>query len=162
MSVTGDPELFALFEDKDPFAKETLDTIIEKAIKIKKYVVEQDEKESGLRKVLNFGHTLGHGFEAAGLLQGSREDNQYHGEAVALGMLCMCSEEIRERLIKIYKKIGLPVHFDGDTGEVTKAVIHDKKAFGGKVSAVISESVGSFEFRDMDITELEERMRAVL
>ncbi len=60
MGATSDKELFNLFLYKD--WKKHLDLIIEKDLLVKKYVVEQDEKESHLRKILNFGHTIGHGF----------------------------------------------------------------------------------------------------
>ena len=84
MALCFDIELFELFENGDISAN--TDTIIEKSIKIKRDVVEKDEKEASLRRVLNFGHTLAHGIEAQGSL--------YHGECVALGMLPMCSPEV--------------------------------------------------------------------
>jgi 3-dehydroquinate synthase len=90
MGATSDKELFDLFLTGD--WKEQLDVIIEKALLIKKSVVEQDEKESHLRKILNFGHTIGHGFESAA------HGRYLHGECVALGMLYMSSEEVQEKL----------------------------------------------------------------
>ena len=63
MGATSEPELFYIFKDGN--WKDNIDSIIEKALLVKKYVVEQDEKESHLRKILNFGHTIGHGFESA-------------------------------------------------------------------------------------------------
>ena len=67
---------------------------------IKKAVVEQDEKETGLRKILNFGHTIGHGIESSENMLGL-----YHGECVALGLIPMCSGEIRPRVINVLKKL---------------------------------------------------------
>ena len=60
MSLTSDAEMFAMLEAADDIYAD-IDTVIEKALRIKKYVVECDEKEAGLRKILNFGHTVGHG-----------------------------------------------------------------------------------------------------
>ena len=59
MALTSDGELFDIFESRD--IKNNLDEIIIRSLNIKKNIVEQDEKESGLRKILNFGHTIGHG-----------------------------------------------------------------------------------------------------
>ena len=80
MAATSDRILFELFEKEDPLSH--LDTIIERSLRIKKQVVEQDTKERGLRRVLNFGHTVGHAIESVCGLSGL-----YHGECVALGML---------------------------------------------------------------------------
>ena len=72
-----DKELFDIFENKD--IDENIDEIIIRSLNIKKSVVEQDEKESGLRKILNFGHTIGHGIESS-----EEMSELYHGECVAL------------------------------------------------------------------------------
>ena len=84
MAATCDANLFADLEADDPYAH--LEEIIPRALAIKQRVVEEDPTERGLRRVLNFGHTVGHGIEAAA--QGSL----YHGECVALGMLPMSSD----------------------------------------------------------------------
>ena len=97
MSLTSDKELFNLIENSDIEAN--IDAIIEKSLNIKKYVVENDERENGLRKILNFGHTIGHAIESVEF------GNLYHGECVALGMLYVCSEEVKKRLIKVLNKI---------------------------------------------------------
>ena len=69
---------------------------------LKKDVVEKDEKEIGLRRVLNFGHTVGHGIETASGL------SLLHGECVALGMLPMCSQALRPRVQAILQRLNLP------------------------------------------------------
>ena len=73
MALTSDRELFDLFENGD--VESSIDEIIIRSLNIKKSVVEQDEKESGLRRILNFGHTVGHGIESS---EGMSE--LYHGE----------------------------------------------------------------------------------
>ena len=100
MSLTFDPELFRIFEEES--AEDMIDTVITRSLMIKKGVVEQDEKEAGLRRVLNFGHTIGHGIESS---EGMSE--RYHGECVALGMIPMCGEKIRPRVIAVLKKCML-------------------------------------------------------
>ena len=88
MSLTSDKELFGIFENKD--INSNIDEIIIRSLNVKKSVVEQDEKEAGLRKILNLGHTIGHGIESSENLS-----ELYHGECVALGMIPMCGEKIQ-------------------------------------------------------------------
>ena len=147
MALCFDEAGFELFEKEEP--SEQTDRIIENALRIKKNVVEQDEKERGLRRALNFGHTLGHGIEA---LQG--EDGLYHGECVALGMLPMCAPDIRERLEKVLEKLGLPVRCDAEVSRVMQAVHHDKKASGKTITAIRVERAGTFTEQKMTPEEL--------
>ncbi len=127
-----------------------LERIIADALLTKKRVVEQDEKEHGLRRVLNFGHTLGHGIESL-----HRDNGLLHGECVALGMLPMCSPAVRERLLPVLEKLGLPVTCGADPGRVMQAVLHDKKMHAGKARAVFVEEIGSFTERELTPDELQ-------
>ena len=136
MSLTSDKELFELFENKAIEAN--LDEIIIRSLQIKKAVVEQDEKEAGLRKILNFGHTIGHGIESS---EGMSE--LYHGECVALGMLPMCGEEIRPRVSAVLKKCNLYRELEYNWDKITDAAIHDKKADGDKVTVTLVNEAGS-------------------
>ena len=86
-ALLADPELFSIFEQGDVDAR--IDEIIYRCLRFKKNIVEQDETEQGMRKALNFGHTLGHGIEAVRGIKGRRTTGLYHGECVALGMLPM-------------------------------------------------------------------------
>lgn len=86
-SLLADPELFAIFENGDVDAQ--IGEIICRSLRFKKNIVEQDETEQGMRKALNFGHTIGHGIEAVKGIKGRRTVGLYHGECVALGMLPM-------------------------------------------------------------------------
>ena len=149
---TCQEELFCLLENAS--LPEQIGTIIYEALKIKKNVVEKDEKESGLRKVLNFGHTLGHGIEVTSDL--------YHGECVALGMLPMCGLPIRKRVADLLGKLSLPVNYAVDVDKAMEAVSHDKKASGSTVDVVTVEKVGRFTFEKMDLNELKMRLEEVL
>ena len=82
-SLLADPELFAIFEKGD--IDEQIGEIIYRSLRFKKSIVEQDETEHGVRKALNFGHTIGHGIEAVKGVKGRRTVGLYHGECVALG-----------------------------------------------------------------------------
>ena len=134
MAMTSDAGLFRFIEQED--AVENLPYIIEKAIEIKKSVVEQDEKEQGLRRILNFGHTVGHALESQGR-------GLLHGECVALGMIPMCGPAARERLLPLLESLGLPTCCDLDGEQVYQALLHDKKTAGGYISVVRVDRVGS-------------------
>ncbi len=151
MALTFERELFEFFESADMY--EHIDTIIERALLIKKRVVECDEKEAGLRKVLNFGHTLGHGIESA------LAPTLYHGECVALGMLPMCTEDVRERLIKVLSRAGLATDCTLDIDAAMEAVRHDKKGASYGVDAVTVDTVGEYKIEKMSFSELEARAR---
>lgn len=152
MSLTSDAELFALFESGK--AEDEIDTVIERSLRIKKYVVEQDEKEMGLRRILNFGHTLGHGIEAAEHLNG-----YYHGECVALGMLPMCSAQVRERLVNVLKNLELPTEIEGDLEDMLENASHDKKCAGKDISVVWVEEPGVCEIRKMPLEAWKAQIR---
>ena len=143
MSLTFDKDLFSLFETDSIEA--SLDQIILSSLKIKKDVVEKDEKEAGLRRVLNFGHTVGHGIESENARHGL-----YHGECVALGMIPMCSDEVKERLLPILEKLSLPTKADFDPENALAAMLHDKKAEGNCVSVVTVDTVGTFTMKQYD------------
>ena len=152
MSLTFDEELFRLFESSD--AHEHIEEIIRRSVVLKRNVVEQDEKESGIRKVLNFGHTMGHAIESTEELGGL-----YHGECVALGMLPMCSPEIRERLKAVLKKLNLPTEYRGDMEKLVPAAAHDKKFSGEKVTVITVPDIGNFRMEEWSPAELFERMK---
>ena len=151
MALTSDCELFEMFEKGDPYSM--LEEITVRALMIKKAVVEEDEKEAGLRKVLNFGHTIGHGIESL------RDDNKlFHGECVALGMLPMCGEETRKRLQSVLKKLKLPTKCNDDPEKIYSAITHDKKAKGGKITIITVDKPGEFIMTDTDISVLREKI----
>lgn len=145
MASTFDPELFEVFEKEDP--SEELEKIIAKSVEIKASVVERDEKESNLRRVLNFGHTVGHGIESLGL-------GYYHGECVALGMIPMCSESVRERLVPVLKKLNLPTEADFDIAEAFDAISHDKKSTSSGINAVFCDEIGTYTVKKVTLSEL--------
>ncbi len=149
MAATSDKDLFEFIEQNNAY--ENIDKVIEGSLRIKKSVVEADEKEQGLRKVLNFGHTAAHAIETATGL-----GDYLHGECVALGMLAFSSPAVRERLVSVLEKYGLPTELDfaGDT--VLEALRHDKKSVGNGVNVVYVNEIGSFEFRFLDYNQLDE------
>lgn len=142
MALTFDAELFARME-RDEIS---LDAIIERSLELKAAVVARDEREQGLRQVLNFGHTIGHGIETVSGL--------YHGECVALGMLPMCASAARERLVPLLRRWNLPTELSFDTEAVWAAMGHDKKKRETSFTVVFVPEPGSFERRKMSEEEL--------
>lgn len=155
VGLTSDEKLFDIFENGE--IGSCLDEIIIRALMVKKNVVEQDEREAGLRKILNFGHTVGHGIESGG---GMAE--LYHGECVALGMIPMCGEAVRPRLIEVLKKCGLYREMTYDWDRIAAAAFHDKKADGGSVTVTTVSEVGSFEMKTLPCAEVMAMAKACL
>lgn len=150
MALTGDKELFEHFEKGDY----DIEYVIEKSLKFKKSVVEKDEKEAGLRKILNFGHTLAHAIET-----NANFKDIYHGEAVALGMIPMCSDEVKPRLLAVLKNLNLPTELNFDKKQLIDAVYHDKKAEGTDITVVFVSEVGKWEMRKLSISQFERGLK---
>lgn len=157
MFLTFDEGMFEKMESKEAIdSLSDIEETVADAIRIKVRVVEQDERESGLRKVLNFGHTLGHGIEMAA------DGALYHGECVGVGMLAMCSDEVRPRILNILEKLHLPTSCDIDEKAAMNAVSHDKKSGKDGISCVYVSKIGEFELRNMTLNELEKRLDNVV
>lgn len=155
MALTSDRELFELFEKGNTC--DDIDEIIIRSLMIKKAVVEADEKEGGLRKILNFGHTLAHAIESQ-----NKMDNLYHGECVALGMLPMCSDEVRNRLIKVLKTLNLPCEFNADKDVIFEAIKHDKKMSGDKLTVIYVPQVGEYTMKTINYEQITEMLSGVM
>lgn len=157
MGLTHDPALFARFED--PAGCGPVEEIIAACLRVKASVVEADERELGPRRALNFGHTLGHGIEAAagGAL--------LHGECVALGMLPMCAPALRARLIFVLERLCLPTDINLQTIDpeaVLSAVTHDKKGRKtGQIEIVTVAEPGSFRLETASLQALRERLMSL-
>lgn len=151
MAITCDTNLFELLESSQEITEE----IISCALWIKKRIVEADEQEIGLRKVLNFGHTLGHGIESV-------VGEWYHGECVAMGMLPMCASSVRERLLATLKKWDLPTELSVDTDALIAACRHDKKTQGKGITIVCAPEMGKYELKTIPFAEFETMVREVL
>jgi 3-dehydroquinate synthase len=133
---------------RDPGA---LDFVIPRCVAIKARVVTVDERESGMRRILNFGHTLGHGLEAA-----TRYKRFLHGEAVAWGMMAAARlgvamgrtpESEAKRMIRLVARVGeLPAIRGIGATKLRKIVASDKKNRGGSVRWVLARAIGRAEW----------------
>lgn len=151
MAATCDAGLFDLLEKSTDFKKDC-DKIIEASLRIKKRVVEEDPTERGLRRVLNFGHTIGHAVESA------KMGELLHGECVAIGMLPMSNGVARGRLKVVLKKYGLPTKTDACAADLMPIMLHDKKKTAGGISVVLVNEIGSFEI----VTASEDELKTYL
>ncbi len=132
-------------------ADQDLPDLIAHSVEIKKKVVEQDPTEKGLRKILNFGHTLGHAIETFFLPQGKKR--LFHGEAIATGMVCesyiayerglideRTLEQIEEFIFSIYGKVDIA---EADFDTIIGLTLQDKKNKGKEVRFSLINAAGS-------------------
>ncbi len=155
MATTCDADLFETLEGEE-CGVALAEKIIYPALYIKKKIVEKDPYETGLRRVLNFGHTVGHAIEALSC------GNMLHGECVALGMLAMCSDEVRKRLLALYEKFSLPTKTVYTSDEILPLVSHDKKKSGKGITSVWVDKIGSFEFKELDLSDIADMTEVLL
>lgn len=154
-AVIRDPEFFLFHEHylnliltHDP---EAMGQLIERNVQIKAAVVAEDERETtGVRALLNFGHTIGHAVEAAMARHG---DPWRHGECVAVGMAAACEMSVvsgrldraaADRIVSLLERIGLPTQapLARHRQELLQLISADKKAAAGRVRFVLAESIG--------------------
>jgi 3-dehydroquinate synthase len=139
---------------------ELLQLVIERSCKAKANIVEQDEKESSLRALLNYGHTIGHAIESL-----TRYRQFKHGEAVALGMLAASeiavasgtwSRTEAKKLLALIQKAGLPtaIPTELDVSAIVKALSLDKKVKNGKVRFILPVKIGEAFITDQVSPEI--------
>ena len=148
MAICFDRDLFKDFEKSD-LEDLDMETILYKSVNAKRKVVEADEKENGLRKVLNFGHTMGHAIE------GSFDQYEYlHGECVGTGMLYFLPQDLKKRVIAIEERLRLPKIDGFDRKKAKELMRHDKKATTQGVSCVVVDDIERFHFETRSLEEL--------
>ena len=160
-AVIADPKLFELLESAD-FAtlrsdNELLSWVVEASLKVKIDVVAADERESGLRRVLNLGHTLAHAIEKS-----TRVCN--HGEAVAVGLCCVAAvaermgklaAEERLRIESLCARYNLPTELPEPIEKLLKAIRKDKKREGDKLHLILPTAIGAVEDLALGFDEVE-------
>ena len=151
--LLADPELFSIFEKED--VDDRIGEIICRSLRFKKSIVEQDETEQGMRKALNFGHTIGHGIEAVKGIKGRRTTGLFHGECVALGMLPMIeSKALQKRVRGVYRRLGLPTRTAYDKEKVLAEMLHDKKAQSGQITIIKVPGLGCWRAETIPVEGL--------
>jgi 3-dehydroquinate synthase len=152
-------DLFALLEKdhKKALGREegTLEEIISICVEAKCRIVEADEKESGERKKLNFGHTFAHAFE--------KNTGIPHGEAVSIGMvlaagisekLGLISRQDVDRLRDLIKKYHLPVNYPHGFDDVFEVMKRDKKRDGDSIGLILLDRIGEAVIRNIELATL--------
>ena len=140
--VINDRELFSMLQSGISPACEQ---IIARCVQNKRDVVEQDEFDTGLRQLLNLGHTVAHAIEKCSDFEIS------HGSAVAIGMVTimraavargLCPAADLDTLIALTKQLGLPVSCDFGADELAEAALSDKKRAGASITLVVPYAIG--------------------
>ena len=158
-AVIGDKELFDLIEKsfEKIMSRDTdlLAILIAKSVRFKGLVVSEDEKESGLRRILNFGHTFGHAIE---MQKGVR-----HGFAIASGMVLATEFSFKrryinlvekERIIRLLERFKLLTELDLTGNQMEKLVLHDKKKTGTEIHFVFTQGVGKAIVEKVPVDEV--------
>jgi 3-dehydroquinate synthase len=153
--MIADRELFNMMGEE---AQSDLEEIIARCVEAKSSIVREDEFEASTRKLLNFGHTVGHAIEKLS------NYNVSHGKAVAIGMavetlaaarMSKCSIDCYNTLVELLHKYGLPYSTRFNASELCRAAMADKKRSGGKITLIFPEEIGICNLQEVDIHELE-------
>jgi 3-dehydroquinate synthase len=136
---------------------DVIERVVYDSVVIKSNVVNRDEKEKGERRILNFGHTIGHAVEKVTGLS--------HGRAVSIGIAAaanlsesrgILSHDDKERIIRLIKNMGLPFELNADKERVLDAMKRDKKREGDSIHFVLLNGIGKAVIENISIKELEE------
>ena len=158
-AIIADADMFAFLEQNSQKAlaleRSVIQRLVYDSVCIKAGVVEQDEREKGVRRKLNFGHTFGHAIEKTAGLR--------HGEAVGLGMVIagalsvekgLLRPEEHDRIVALLEGLGLPVRMEVDREAVLDAMQKDKKRQGDSIKFVLADGLGKAVVQDVDLKEL--------
>lgn len=157
-----DKSLYPLLPDA---RTKNIEKVIAKCVSIKSEIVGQDEKDKGIRQLLNFGHTFGHAIEKCSGYKIS------HGKAVAAGMAVMteaaikmnlCSDDCLDDLLKMIHAFGLPDKTDFSVEELYEALLSDKKRKGGTITLVVPSEPGRCILKKVSVQEAKEFLAAGL
>lgn len=155
----ADAELFTMISQCETInAPEMLTTLAARAVKIKRAVVEEDERDTGARQLLNFGHTIGHAIEKCSSFEIS------HGHAVAMGMgivskaafaMGWSREDCFTPIRKALRQFHFPLDCPYSASQLTEAARKDKKRLGDTITLVIPQTLGTCILKQIPIEELE-------
>ena len=147
MGLSLDKDLYDIF--KDAQERTYLKEVIYRSIMAKKDIVEKDEDETGLRRILNFGHTFGHAFEAAS------NYSLLHGEAIGNGMLIVSkNKDYYADLLDILTRMNCPIVSSYNEEDLLNRIKNDKKANKTTIDLVVVNEVGKGEIVPTDINDL--------
>lgn len=158
--VIDEAALFEAFASPD--CREHLEAIIARCVRFKARIVAADEREAGLRQLLNLGHTFGHAIEKC------THHALTHGHAVAVGMVMaaraaqkrgICENGVTDALISVLKTNHLPVSVDCSAAALADAALSDKKRRGGQITLVLPKKIGECVLHTIPVETLESWIR---
>ena len=147
-----DIDMYPLLDDMHA----NIDEIIARSIRNKQQIVAQDERDTGIRQLLNYGHTFGHAIELL------KNYTLGHGHCVSIGMAIMsragatlglCSKECAQQLISILKANSLPTETNFTADEIYNGILTDKKRAGDKITLVVPSMPGRCELRKVSVED---------
>ena len=147
MAMTSNEKLFDFIES-GIHSEADIDKLIIESLKIKKEIVEKDPTEYSIRKILNFGHTIGHAIETLS------NGKLYHGECVAIGMTYMCSSKVKARLLPLLKKYDLLIDNPFNSNELMRIIAHDKKMSNKQITIIYVEEIGTYSMKKIEYEEV--------
>jgi len=154
-----------LFEQLKQPIRPQIEDVIAQCVTIKRDVVQQDEFDTGLRGILNFGHTIGHAIEKCSHFEVS------HGKAVATGMVLitkaaylagLCDRDTMDQVYGIVRQYGLPTATIYPPEALLSAMLSDKKRAGSKISLILPERIGKCRIEKMPVEEMKTLLRPAL
>jgi 3-dehydroquinate synthase len=137
--------------------------LIEKNVEIKNGIVTQDEFETGERKLLNFGHTVGHAIENLHSIP--------HGHAVSIGMIAACNLSVQmnnfhandaAKIVRLLAKYHLPVDVETDHEKIFEVLKMDKKRKGNGVQFILLKNIGTAEIQFIGFTDLQKHFKEIV
>lgn len=149
-----------------PDARENICGIVSRCVEIKRDVVQQDEQDNGLRMILNFGHTVGHGAEKLG-----NYTELTHGQGVAIGMVAavkmgqvagITKGDVLPYLMQALERYNLPTQLPYPVDEVYTAMMSDKKKRGGSINFIFVEQMGHVQVEKLPMEQLHDLMHKAL
>jgi len=164
--IIADKELFKKAGGQAPCSViENIEDVIYRCVKIKRDIVNEDEFEHGLRKLLNFGHTIGHAIEKLS------DYNVSHGKAVAIGMAAetraavemgICDKQCEQDVSNILDLFGLPQTTSYSAKDIARVCLSDKKRDGESLTIVLPEKIGKCILKKIPVTEVESLIKSII
>jgi 3-dehydroquinate synthase len=158
-AVIGDRELFEMIDANysGVMARDSdlLAMMVAKSVRFKAAVVSEDERETGLRRILNFGHTYGHAIEMHSSVK--------HGFAVASGMELatyfsfekgFITSQEKDKIINMLMRFGLLEQYDISDDQIKQLILYDKKKSGSDIHFVFTEGIGSAVVKKISVSEI--------
>ncbi|MCO6149391.1 3-dehydroquinate synthase [Flavobacterium sp. NRK1] len=149
--LIADEKYWQQFSDLSTLTTDDLEALIYHSVQIKNSIVERDPKENGIRKALNFGHTIGHAIESY-FLESNEKETLLHGEAIAIGMILESYFSLEKKLIAESQYIEIKncintifervIFNSNDIENIIKLLVHDKKNVHGEVQFVLLDGIG--------------------